>query len=56
MDLNTLRTVLLVACFAVFMAISLWALGKGRRARFEEAAWLPFADEAEDARAEGSRR
>jgi cytochrome c oxidase cbb3-type subunit 4 len=45
MDVNTLRTVLTIACFAVFVGIIVWAFSGSRRERFAEAARVPFEDE-----------
>ena len=45
MDINLLRTIITVACFAAFVAIAIWAFAPGRRKRFDEAANLPFADD-----------
>jgi cbb3-type cytochrome oxidase subunit 3 len=53
MDVNLVRTVLLLACFAVFVGISLWALGSGRRDRFAEAARLPLDEDTGPRRQEG---
>lgn len=44
-EINLLRTVVTVASFTVFAGIVWWAYGKGRAARFDEAARLPFADD-----------
>jgi cytochrome c oxidase cbb3-type subunit 4 len=45
MDLNDLRSVLTVALLAVFVGIVAWAWSRGNRARFDEAARLPFEEE-----------
>jgi len=45
MDVNTLRTVLTLACFAVFIGIVLWTYSASRRGRFEEAARVPLMDD-----------
>ena len=45
MDVNTLRTVLTLACFAVFVGIVVWAYGSGRRGRFDEAARVPLMED-----------
>ena len=45
MDINTLRTVITVIAFAVFIGIIIWAWSSRNKARFESAANLPFADE-----------
>lgn len=42
MDVNTLRILTTLACFAVFVGIVVWACAGRNRARFEEAAQLPF--------------
>jgi cytochrome c oxidase cbb3-type subunit 4 len=46
MDVNELRTVLLVLCFLAFVGIAYWAYSPKSKKRFEQAANLPFADEA----------
>jgi cytochrome c oxidase cbb3-type subunit IV len=46
MDVNTLRTAVMVLSFACFAGIWAWAWARGNRARFAEAALLPFEDEA----------
>lgn len=46
MDINTLRTILLVLAFVCFVGIVWWAYSRRRRARFDEAANLPFADDS----------
>ncbi|MGB7184881.1 MAG: cbb3-type cytochrome c oxidase subunit 3 [Burkholderiaceae bacterium] len=45
MDVNTLRTILLVLCFLAFLGIVWWAYSKKNTGRHEEAANLPFADD-----------
>jgi cytochrome c oxidase cbb3-type subunit 4 len=45
MDINLVRGVITVVSLAVFIGIVVWAYGKGRKSRFEEAANLPFADD-----------
>jgi cytochrome c oxidase cbb3-type subunit IV len=45
MDVNTLRIVATLACFATFMAIFLWAWSRGNRARFEEDARIPLQND-----------
>lgn len=42
MDINTLRTMATLACFATFIGILGWTLLRRNRARFEEAAQIPF--------------
>ena len=42
MDVNTLRSVVTVLTFILFLGILVWTLSKRRSADFEEAAKLPF--------------
>jgi cytochrome c oxidase cbb3-type subunit IV len=42
MDLTTLRIAATLACFAIFLGILYWTFARRNRARFEEAAQLPF--------------
>ena len=42
MDVTTLRIAATLACFALFAAILYWAFARGNRARFDEAAHIPF--------------
>jgi cytochrome c oxidase cbb3-type subunit 4 len=42
MDITTLRIAATLACFAAFLAIWVWAFRRDHRARFDEAARLPF--------------
>lgn len=42
MDINTLRTMATLACFATFIGILGWTFLRRNRARFEEAAHIPF--------------
>ena len=44
MDLNDLRILITLLSFIVFAGIVTWAYSGRQRARFEEAANLPFAD------------
>ncbi|MBN9429175.1 MAG: CcoQ/FixQ family Cbb3-type cytochrome c oxidase assembly chaperone [Burkholderiales bacterium] len=44
MDVNVLRGVIAVVSLVLFVGIVLWAWDKTKRARFEEAANLPFAE------------
>ena len=46
MDIHLLRSLFTVLLFAVFIGIVLWAWSGRNRPRFDEAALLPFADEA----------
>lgn len=45
MDVNTLRSIITLVCFLAFLGIVWWAYGRKRKARFDEAANLPFADD-----------
>ena len=42
MDLTFLREASTVICFLLFLGIVAWAYSRRNRARFEEAARLPF--------------
>ncbi len=44
MDITTLRIAATLVCFATFLGILAWALARHNRARFDEAAQLPFDD------------
>ena len=44
MDINDLRTIITIISFFVFAGIVYWAYSSRQRARFDEAANLPFAD------------
>ena len=45
MDIDTMRSVITVVSFLTFIGIVLWAYSGARKARFEEAARLPFDEE-----------
>ena len=45
MDVNTLRALLTLLCFVLFLGIVAWAWSSRSRARFEEAARLPLEDD-----------
>jgi cytochrome c oxidase cbb3-type subunit IV len=47
MDLNDLRSIVTVVSMLTFAGIVAWAWSRGNRARFDEAAQLPFKDEGE---------
>lgn len=47
-SLDTLRSLSTVLAFCAFIGICLWAYSRKRRDDFEQAANLPFADEAND--------
>jgi cytochrome c oxidase cbb3-type subunit 4 len=52
-DLNDLRSLVTLLSFGLFAAIAAWAWRPANRARFDDDAMLPFADEApHDSRAE----
>ena len=42
MDINLLRTVVTLLSFVVFIGIMVWALSRRNKARFDEAAQVPF--------------
>ncbi|MES2352990.1 MAG: cbb3-type cytochrome c oxidase subunit 3 [Pseudomonadota bacterium] len=44
-DINTLRAVMTVLSFAVFIGICWWALSSKRATAFEQAARLPLDDD-----------
>ena len=45
MDIVDLRSLMTVVSFLTFVGIVVWAYGKGRRQRFDEAALLPFTED-----------
>ena len=45
MDINLLRSIVTVVALLVFIGIVAWAWSSRNRARFDEAAQLPFAEE-----------
>ncbi len=45
MDINDLRSIVTVVSMLTFAGIVAWAWRRSNRARFDEAAQLPFADE-----------
>ena len=45
MDINDLRSIVTVVSMVTFLGIVAWAWSRSNRARFEEAANLPFVDE-----------
>ncbi len=45
MDINTLRAVVTVVSFAIFIGIMRWAWSRRRDADFTEAANLPFTQD-----------
>jgi cytochrome c oxidase cbb3-type subunit 4 len=44
-DVNDLRNLVTVLSFVIFGAIVVWALSSRNKARFDEAANLPFVDD-----------
>ncbi len=50
MDINTLRIILTLAGFVLFIGIIAWAVSPSNRRRFEEAAQIPLDDSAPSAR------
>jgi cytochrome c oxidase cbb3-type subunit 4 len=44
MDINLLRSLVMVAALAAFLGIVWWAYGPARRERFERDALLPFTE------------
>ncbi len=42
MDINLLRSIVTVVAFVVFIGIVIWAWSRRNKARFDEAARLPF--------------
>ena len=50
MDINTLRSIVTVIAFLVFVGIVIWAWSRRNQAAFDEAARLPF--QQDDARRE----
>lgn len=55
MDINTLRSIVTVVAFVVFIAIVLWAYSDRSKAAFERAARLPF-EEDDDSIGYGERK
>lgn len=45
MDINILREIATVLCFGTFLGIMGWAYSRANRARFDEAAQLPFTQD-----------
>ncbi|MBI5272019.1 MAG: cbb3-type cytochrome c oxidase subunit 3 [Burkholderiales bacterium] len=45
-DVNTWRSLVTVVSLGLFVALVVWTLNKQRRAAFDEAAMLPFVDDA----------
>jgi len=47
MDIGTIHSIWTIVLFVSFLGVVWWAYGKNRKARFDEAANLVFADEQE---------
>ena len=45
-DLNLMRAIVTLLSFVAFMGIVWWVMSRKRQAGFDEAAHLPFLDEA----------
>jgi cytochrome c oxidase cbb3-type subunit 4 len=45
MDITTLRIAATLMCFAAFVGIVVWAWTRRNRARFDQAARIPFEQE-----------
>ncbi|MBN8492324.1 MAG: cbb3-type cytochrome c oxidase subunit 3 [Burkholderiales bacterium] len=56
MDVNDARVVVMLFGLALFLGIWAWAWSKRRKADFDEAARLPFADEEPGRGARGEQR
>jgi cytochrome c oxidase cbb3-type subunit 4 len=50
MDLNTIRSILTVVAFAMFVGVVWWAYSARNKQAFAEAANLPFADDDTEGR------
>ena len=48
MDINDARIAVTVLLFGAFIGIVAWAYSRANRARFDEAAQLPFADDEQE--------
>ena len=46
MDVMDLRVIITLISFIAFLGIVFWAYGSRQKPRFDEAAMLPFADDA----------
>ena len=56
MDVNDLRSVTTLLMFAAFVGIVAWAWAGHRRARFDDAAQVPFMDDLPAAGAQGDKK
>ncbi len=50
MDINVFRGLMSAVLLFAFLGLVVWAYSKNQKKAFDEAANLPFADEAEDAK------
>lgn len=48
MDINLLRSLVIVAALAAFLGIAWWAYAPSRRERFERDALLPFGEDEDE--------
>jgi cytochrome c oxidase cbb3-type subunit 4 len=55
MDLNDIRAWYTVVMFVTFIGVVVWAYGKGRAKRFEQAAQLPFNEPEQPRSAQAPR-
>lgn len=46
MDLNSLRVIVMIIAFIMFLAIVAWAWSRKNKSSFDEAAQLPFNERA----------
>jgi cytochrome c oxidase cbb3-type subunit 4 len=56
MDINFLRSIATVLAALAFIGVCVWAYGSKRKAGFDEAAQLPFADDHLDNESEVEAR
>ncbi len=47
MDLSDLRTIVTIVSFIAFVGVVFWAYSQEQKARFDDAANLPFVDDDE---------
>ena len=48
MDINTWRRIATILAFAAFLGVCWWTFSSRRKKGFDDAANLPFADDAQD--------
>ena len=56
MDINDIRTATTVLSFGLFVGILVWTFTARRRAGFDEAARLPFADADDNTESAGEKQ